>query len=219
MVNGREEKEPGVRVDIRTDAVKLGGRRVAGRPAYVYVLLNKPRGVVCSMEDPEGRPCVGDLLKKVKGRPVPAGRLDFDSEGMLVCTNDGDLIYRLVHPRHRVRKVYQVKVNGVPHLGEVQRLRSGILLDGKMTLPAGVTVIKRGARNSWLRVTLFEGRNRQVRRMVEQVGRRVLKLRRVALGPLKIGDLKPGDYRLLRKDEVRDLLRYMMDIDKERMPE
>lgn len=217
-VNGRVEREPGTRVDPAKDAVKLNGKRVAGRPAAVYYLLNKPRGMVCSMEDPQERPCVGDLLKKVKGRPVPAGRLDFDTEGLLLCTNDGDTVQRIIHPRHRVRKVYHVKVSGLPAEREMEKLRSGILLDGTYTLPAGVYVIKRGVRNCWIRMTLLEGRNRQVRRMMEAVGVRVLKLRRVALGPLKIGGLKPGEYRTLDQEEVGILLRFLEDLDKEKVP-
>ena len=213
-VNGRVEQEPGTRVNPGQDAVKLSGKRVAGKPAAVYYLLNKPRGMVCTMEDPEERPCVGDLLKRVKGRPVPAGRLDFDTEGLLLCTNDGDVVQRVVHPRHRVRKVYHVKVSGLPAERDMEMLRKGVVLDGARTLPAGVYVIKRGARNCWLRMTLFEGRNRQVRRMVEQVGLRVLKLRRVALGPLKLGGLKPGAYRTLNRQEVGIFLRYLEDLDK-----
>jgi 23S rRNA pseudouridine2605 synthase len=205
-------------VNPAQDAVKLDGKRIAGRPAAVYYLVNKPRGVVCTMEDPQERPCVGDLLKKVRGRPVPAGRLDFDTEGLLLCTNDGDTVQRIIHPRHRVRKVYHVKVSGLPAELDMETLRRGVLLDGTRTLPAGVYVIKRGARNCWLRMTLLEGRNRQVRRMMEQVGLRVLKLRRVALGPFKLGGLKPGEYRTLNRQEVGVLLGYLQDLDKNGIP-
>jgi len=217
-LNGQVVREPGTRVDPAKDAVKLDGKRVSGKPASVYYLLNKPRGVVCTMQDPEGRPCVGDLLKRAKGRPVPAGRLDFDSEGLLVCTNDGEVVQRLIHPRHGVRKVYLAKVQGVPEWEDLQRLRTGVFLDGRKTQPAGVVLSRRGKRNCWLQFTIHEGRNRQVRRMVEEVGFRVMKLRRTAVGPLKIRELRPGEYRKLRKDEVRDLLRYLEELDKITVP-
>ena len=204
-VNGAVVREPGTRIDVRRDAVKLEGKRIAGRPAPAYYLLYKPRGVVCTMEDPEGRPCVGDFLKKVKGRPVPAGRLDFDAEGLILCTNDGDVIQHLIHPRHKVQKVYHVKVSGLPDMRALQRLRKGVPLDGRMTHPAGVSVIREGKRNCWLRISIREGRNRQVKRMVEHVGSRVLKLRRVSMGPLRVTGLKPGESRRLNAEEIRKL--------------
>ena len=204
-LNGRVVREPGTRLDPKKDAVKMNGKRIAGKPAPVYYLFNKPRGVVSTMEDPEGRPCVGDFLKKVKGRPVPAGRLDFDSEGLILCTNDGEVVQRIIHPRHKVRKVYLVKINGFPRERSLDRLRKGVMLDGKKTLPAGVSVIRQGKKNCWLRVALHEGRNRQIKRMIEQVRFRVLKLRRVSLGPLKLAGMKPGDYRRLSREEVQKL--------------
>ncbi len=217
-LNGKVIREPGTRLDPRKDAVKLSGKRVAGKAAPIYFILNKPRGVVCTMEDPEGRPCVGDILKRVKGHPVPAGRLDFESEGLILCTNEGDVIHRLIHPTHKVRKVYAVKVNGIPAWPELQKLRNGVLLDGKKTMPAGVYMTRQGKKNCWLQFTINEGRNRQIRRMVEKIGFRVLKLRRKALGPLKLTGLKPGDYRKLRKDEVRDLILYLAELDKQKIP-
>jgi 23S rRNA pseudouridine2605 synthase len=204
-LNGSVIREPGTRLDPQRDAIKIDGKRVSGKPVPVYYLLYKPRGVVCTMEDPEGRPCVGEFLNRVKGRPVPAGRLDFDSEGLILCTNDGDMIHRLIHPRHKVQKVYHVKVSGIPDLRAIQRLRTGIPLDGRKTLTAGVTRIRQGKRNSWLRISIQEGRNRQIKRMVEHIGLRVLKLRRVAMGPLRLTGLKPGEYRRLNLEEVRKL--------------
>ena len=213
-VNGGVVDEPGTRVDPDKDSVKLDGKRVRMLTSYVYVLLNKPAGVVSTMEDPRGRPCVGDLLGRVRGRPIPAGRLDFDTEGLLLCTNDGEMVHRITHPRHRMSKVYQVKVKGVPVERQMERLRNGIVLDGKRTLPARVSFQKRGARNTWLRVTLQEGRNRQIKRMCEAVGLRVLKLKRVALGPLRLEGLPPGKYRLLNAAEVRKLRELSGGVDK-----
>ena len=203
-LNGKAVLDPGTNVDPKKDAVKVDGKRVKPS-APVYLLLNKPRNVLCTMEDPRGRPCVGDLLLTVKGKPYPVGRLDFDTEGLLVCTNDGELANRIIHPRYHVRKVYHVKVKGVPDKKVIDRLRSGVVLDGKKTATAGVSFLKRGEKNSWLRMTLYEGRNRQVKKMLELFRYQVLKLRRVALGPLALEGLPPGAYRKLRPDEVDKL--------------
>ena len=203
-LNGKAVLDPGTNVDPKKDAVKVDGKRVKPT-APVYLLLHKPRNVLCTMEDPRGRPCVGDLLLTVKGNPYPVGRLDFDTEGLLVCTNDGELANRIIHPRYHVRKVYHVKVKGVPDKKVIDRLRSGVVLDGKKTATAGVSFLKRGEKNSWLRMTLYEGRNRQVKRMLELFRYQVLKLRRVALGPLALEGLSPGAYRKLRPDEVEKL--------------
>jgi 23S rRNA pseudouridine2605 synthase len=203
-LNGKAVTDPGTNVNPRKDAVKVDGKRV--KPAVpLYLLLHKPRNVLCTMEDPRGRPCVGDLLLSVKGKPSPVGRLDFDTEGILLCTNDGEMANRVIHPRYHVRKVYHVKVKGFPDKRVIDRLRTGVLLDGKKTAPAGVSFLKRGKKNSWLRMTLYEGRNRQVKRMLEQVRYQVLKLKRVALGPLTLEGLPPGAYRKLRPDELAKL--------------
>ncbi len=205
-VNGRVVYDPAMQIDPVVDAVRVdGGRRILGPAPPVYFLLHKPRGVVCTMEDPEGRPCVGDLLGEMKGHPVPVGRLDFDAEGLLLCTNDGELAHRLVHPRYHVQKVYHVKVHGIPDRGVIDRLRRGVVLDGRKTLPAMVHLLKTGRRNSWLRMVIVEGRNRQVKRMLEKVGFPVMRLRRVGFGPLRLTGLSVGEFRKLRPDEVQAL--------------
>jgi pseudouridine synthase len=203
-LNGNAVFEPGTRLDPKRDSVRVDGKRVKPS-APVYLMLHKPRNVLCTMEDPRGRPCVGDLLGGLKGRPYPVGRLDFDAEGLLLCTNDGELANRILHPRYRVRKVYHVKVKGVPDPKVIDRLRSGVVLDGRKTAPAGVSFLKRAERNCWLRMTLHEGRNRQVKRMLERFRYQVLKLKRVALGPLALEGLPRGAYRKLRPDEVEAL--------------
>ncbi len=213
-LNGKVVSDPGLRLNPARDAVKVDGKRIKGPAPPIHVLLYKPRNVVCTMEDPQGRPCVGDLLKMVRGRPVPAGRLDFDAEGLLLCTNDGDLVHQLIHPRFKVRKTYYVKVNGVPDVKAIKRLQTGIVLDGKKTLPARVSFVRKTDRNSWLRITLYEGRNRQIKRMIEHFGFRVLRLRRVALGPLSVKGLKVGEYRRLRQDETNELHKYLEELDK-----
>ncbi len=212
-VNGKAVLDPGTNVDAKKDAVKVDGRRVKPAPP-VYLILHKPRLVLSSMEDPRRRPCVGDLLSGIKGKPYPVGRLDFDAEGLLFCTNDGDLAHRIIHPRYRVRKVYHVKVKGVPDKKVIDRLRNGVVLDGKKTAPAGVSILKRGDRNCWLRMTLYEGRNRQVKRMLELFRYPVLKLKRVALGPLALEGLPRGAYRKLRPAEVEKLRAALEGVDK-----
>ncbi len=203
-LNGKAVTDPGTNVDPKKDAVKVDGKRV--KPAApVYYLLNKPRNVLCTMEDSRKRPCVGDLLIGMKGKPYPVGRLDFDSEGLLLCTNDGDLANRVIHPRYHIKKVYHVKIKGFPDKKVIDRLRSGVVLDGKKTATAGVSFLKKGKKNSWLRMTLYEGRNRQVKRMLDLFRYQVLKLRRVALGPLALEGLPPGAYRKLRPDELKKL--------------
>lgn len=214
-LNGKTVLEPGTRVDPARDSVRVDGKRVKPS-APVYLILHKPRNVLTTMEDPRGRPCVGDVLCRIKGRPYPVGRLDFDAEGLLFCTNDGELAHRVLHPRYRIGKVYHVKVKGVPGPKVIERLRSGVVLDGKKTAPAQVSFLKRGEKNCWLRMTLYEGRNRQVKRMVERFGHQVLKLNRVALGPLTLRGLPPGAYRKLRPEEVAALEHVVSDLDKGR---
>lgn len=214
-LNGKTVVEPGTCVVPAKDSVRVDGKRV--KPAApVYFLLHKPRNMLCTMEDPRGRPCVGDLLAGVKGKPYPVGRLDFDAEGLLLCTNDGELAHRVIHPRYKVRKVYHVKVKGVPDKKVIDRLRSGVVLDGRKTAPAGVSFLKRGDRNCWLRMTLYEGRNRQVKRMLERFRYQVLKLKRVALGPLALEALPRGGLRKLRPDEVQKLQASVAGVDKGR---
>ncbi len=214
-LNGKAVREPVTSVDAAKDSVRVDGKRV--KPAApVYFVLHKPRNMLCTMEDPRGRPCVGDLLAGIKGRPYPVGRLDFDAEGLLLCTNDGELAQRILHPRYKVRKVYHVKVKGVPGRKVIDRLRSGVVLDGRKTAPAGVSLLKRGDRNCWLRMTLYEGRNRQVKRMLERFRYQVLKLKRVAVGPLALEGLPKGGLRKLRPEELQKLQERVAGVDKER---
>ena len=161
---------------------------------------------------------MGDLLRIIPGKPVPAGRLDFDSEGLLLCTNDGEMVNRLLHPRYHVRKVYHVKVKGIPEAWVLERLRSGVMIDGRRTQPAQVSFHKRGERNVWLRLVLYEGKKHQVKRMLETFRIPVLKLTRMGLGPLTLGGLAAGSWRRLRADEIEKLRKYLADLDKERQP-
>ena len=201
-VNGKVITTQGVRVDPGRDVVRVDGRRVQGTGHRVYYLLHKPKGFITSASDPEGRPTVLELLQGVRERIFPVGRLDWNSEGLLILTNDGDLTYRLTHPVNHVPKVYRVKVKGGISGGEVDNLRKGMILDGRRTLPARVERVS-GQTNTWLEITLYEGRRNQIRRMLDRLGHRVQKLKRIAIGPIHDRALKPGEWRRLTSEEIR----------------
>ena len=206
-VNGKTIREMGTKADLTVDDIRVDGRRLkAERPRYI--LLYKPAGYVTTRSDPQRRRTVMELLRGVREYVYPVGRLDYDTEGLIILTNDGDLAAKLTHPRHGVERTYEARVAGVPTEDQLERLRSGIPLDGHRTLPAEVTLLKRGRRGSSegvLVMTIREGRNRQVRRMFEAVGHPVGKLTRVKIGPLSDRRLGPGEWRDLTEQEVRTL--------------
>lgn len=198
-VNG-EVAVLGRRVDPETDRIEVDGLRVPVRPGLVTYLLNKPRGVVSTASDPQGRPTVVELVPP-EPRIFPVGRLDTDTEGLLLLTNDGDLAHRLTHPSFGVEKEYLAQVDDSPTPADLRRLRQGIELDDGMTAPAKASLTAPGA----VRLVIHEGRNRQVRRMLEAVGHPVTRLVRTRIGPLADRRLKPGEWRLLELEEVRAL--------------
>ena len=200
-VNG-EVAVLGRRVDPDVDVVEVDGAQIGVRPGLVHYVLNKPAGVITTASDTHGRPTVVDLVPQ-EPRVFPVGRLDADTEGLLLLTNDGDLTHRLTHPSYGVDKEYLVEVAGNPHRGVVRRLREGVELDDGVTAPAKVAVLG----EHLLRITIHEGRNRQVRRMCEAVGTPVVRLVRTRIGPLSDRTLAPGDWRPLTQDEVRALER------------
>lgn len=210
FVNGRVAKL-GDRVDPQKDAVRVGDKRVRWRDRQkIYILVNKPRGYVTTVADPRRRDSVLYLLPGGVRRGVkPAGRLDVQTEGLLLLTDDGDLARDLTHPSTGCPKEYRVKVSGQPEEDSLERLRRGILLDGRRTRPSTIerisTTGRSGAGNTWLRVILTEGRNRQIRRMFESIGHPVSKLKRVAIGPIRDPRLPPGAHRRLTEAEVRAL--------------
>lgn len=211
-VNGVVVTELGTKADLATDHVKVDGKLVRAARRRRYVLLNKPRGVVVTRQDEEGRTTVVDLLRsRISERVVPAGRLDVESEGLLLLTDDGALVQKVTHPSGGCRKEYEVKVSGIPSPAELARLRAGVFLDGKRTAPAEVEIVETTPErqgvggNAWLKVSLTEGRSRQVRRMLQSVGHPVSKLRRVAIGPIRDRALSPGQFRDLTPEEVRAL--------------
>lgn len=214
-VNGEVVKELGTKADPDRDHIKVNGKLINPQLKArdkVYVLLNKPRGYLSSVSDPEGRPLVTELLPPNLGRLHPVGRLDFNTEGLLLLTNDGDFTNYVTAARNRVEKVYEVKVKGVPAEGGIQRLRKGVTLeDGTRTAPAKIAKLSETQTNAWYEVSLHQGRNQQVRRMFELIGHSVLKLRRVRIGFLVDEKLKPGEWRLLSPGEVS---RFMKSQDK-----
>ena len=197
----------GDKVDPVNDKVYVSGRRVTGtaRPTLRYLMLNKPRGVLTTMSDEKGRKCVADLIRDIPERVYPIGRLDRDSEGMLLLTNDGEFANHIMHPKKHVNKVYRVTVRPNISDGQVNKLESGIVLDGRKTAPAQVHVVTREEGRAVLEVVIREGRNRQIRRMCEAVGLEVARLKRTAIGTVKLGGLKSGMYRDLTDIEVRKL--------------
>ena len=204
-VNGVVVRELGLRILPGRDAVKVDEKRVAPPPpGRTYVLLNKPPGYVTTLSDPQGRPSVRDLVRTIGRRVYPVGRLDFRSEGLLLLTDDGDLARDLMHPGKGVPKTYSVKVRGQPGEATLRSLRAGVELDGRQTLPARVRLV-RGAVNSWLELTIREGRKHQVRRMLEKVGHPVVRLKRIRLDGLELGRLSSGSFRALSPTEVARL--------------
>lgn len=200
-----EVAQLGRRIDPEQAEVAVDGVRIGVRPGTVWYLLNKPAGVVTTADDPQGRPTVISLVPE-EPRVFPVGRLDLDTEGLLLLTNDGDLAHRLTHPSFGVEKEYLAEVRGEPARGALRRLRTGIELDDGMTAPAKASLVAAGGGGtSQVRITIHEGRNRQVRRMAEAVGHPVVRLVRTRIGPLAAPDLEPGAWRSLTSDEVRAL--------------
>ena len=197
--------EPGAQADPEHDRITVDGRPLPAPSPHRYVLLHKPRGYVSSRRDPEGRPVVVDLLPPESGRLYPVGRLDFDAEGLLILTNDGALADRLLHPRYEVLRVYEAEVEGRVTEAQLSRWRRGVTLSDGPAVPRAVGVLRRGARSTSLRLTFAEGRNHEVKRYCSALGHPVLRLRRVAFGPLRLGNLPPGGSRPLTEKELARL--------------
>lgn len=197
----------GDKVDPARDKVMAGSKKVIAANARrnVYIMLHKPRGYITTMSDEQGRKCVAELVSDYHTRVFPVGRLDKDSEGLLLMTNDGEFANFISHPRSHVSKTYRVTLRGKTDDETVAKLQTGIMLDGQKTLPCEVIIISRAEDRSVLQITLFEGRNRQIRRMCEACGLEVIRLKRTHIGRVKLGMLKVGDYRELTSDEVRSL--------------
>ena len=210
-VNGKTVTELGTKADPSVDEIKVDGRRIKTEQKPRYILLNKPRGYITTRSDPQGRPTVMDLMKGVREYVYPVGRLDYDSEGLLILTNDGDLAARLTHPRHEVDKVYEARVKGVPDEHALDRLARGVTIDGRRTAPAKVRASEPFAKGSGeqtiVEMSIHEGRQRQVRQMFDAVGHPVVRLKRVRIGPIEDPDIPPGHWRELTPQEVAKLQR------------
>ncbi len=206
-VNGKVVTEMGVQVDPFRDLIEVYDQPVQSRESHVYILLHKPTGVITSVKDPHGRKTVIDLMPDVKERVYPVGRLDYDTSGLLLLTNDGELAHHVTHPRYELDKVYHVKVKGIPDGKAITQLRNGVKLEDGVTGPARVNILsadhKKG--QSLLEMVIHEGRNRQVRRMCAAVGHPVLALKRIQVGFLTLDSLQPGQYRFLTREEVERL--------------
>jgi 23S rRNA pseudouridine2605 synthase len=205
MVNGKVVTELGTKVDPNSDHVKVDGKHLSAAQPFVYLMLNKPKNVMSTLDDPGGRTTVKDFLRGVSVRVFPVGRLDFDSEGLMLLTNNGDLAQALLHPRYHVPKTYLIKVKGVLTDEEIGKLEKGVRLEDGMTSPAHVKKVRKVEANSWLEITIREGRKHQVKRMLEAVGHPVIKLMRIKMGPLMLGNLEPGEFRFLTDREANAL--------------
>lgn len=205
-VNGRVVVEQGQRVDPQRDVIRVDGARIPPPRHHLYVVLNKPRGVVSTMEDPEGRPTLADYLPRTRERLFHVGRLDTDTEGLIILTNDGDFAHRLAHPSYEVPKTYLAEVAGRVDNKTVRRLEKGLRLDDGPVKPDRVALKTRTDTRSLLAITLHEGRNRIVRRMMDAVGHPVDRLARVAIGPVRLGSLPVGTTRDLTREELGQLL-------------
>lgn len=202
-LNGETVRELGTKADVAHDDIRVDGVRIRPPQRPVYLLLNKPKGVVCTRHDPQGRTTVMDLLPAVVGL-FPVGRLDVTTEGLILLTNDGEFAQRVAHPRYEVARVYRAKVHGVPDAATLARLRKGIRVEGEQLAVDRVRVLGAG-NNAWLELTLHEGKHHEVKRLLEAVGHPVSKLRRVALGPVTDRGLDPGEFRHLTPREVQAL--------------
>lgn len=204
-VNGQAVTEMGHKIDPDKDRITVDGKEIKVVQQLLYLMLNKPPLVMTTMDDPQQRTKVTDYLTDVKERVYPVGRLDYESDGLLLMTNDGELAYRLTHPRYQVPKTYLVKVQGRVSPEALQMLREGVNLEDGITQPAKVQVVATGKDSTRLTLTIKEGRNRQVRRMCDTVGYPVLTLRRIGFGPLDLGELPSGSYRRLNDTEIASL--------------
>lgn len=208
QVNGKRVFELGQRVDPSCDHIVVGGKTVKPPLSKIYVMFHKPKNVVTTMEDPEGRPTIADFIRRFPQRLFPVGRLDWDSEGLLILTNDGDFAQKVTHPKFEIPKTYLVKVNGQPTPLQLRKLLQGVSIIGGRVRALEVEKIRRGAEQyDWLKVVITEGKNRQIRQMFAKIGYDVLKLQRVAIGQLRLGKLDRGEFRVLTPEEVKKVFR------------
>jgi 23S rRNA pseudouridine2605 synthase len=210
-VNGEVSTNPAHKVDIERDHIKVNGKLLRPRKIEkAHILFNKPRFVVSTFKDPQGRPCLTDYIKAAPKGLFPVGRLDFDAEGLMILTNDGALAQRMAHPSFETPRTYMVKVQGAPTDADLAKLTKGMPLgEGERLGETQVTITKRQKRSTWLKVVLFEGKKNEIKRMFLRIGRPVRKLRRIAFGPLNLGKLPTGGWRPLTDQEIRRVSQFM----------
>jgi len=205
-VNGTIVTKLGVKADPVKDYIKINGKRIAAQDKKIYLILNKPKGYITSVFDPEGRPTVMQLISGIKERLYPVGRLDYYTEGLLLLTNDGGLAHKLMHPRYEIEKKYLAKVKGSPSDGEIKKIESGgVPVSGGVSAPCQIRALRKTAQNAWFELILHEGKKREVRVLMDNIGHPVLKLKRVGYAHLKLGTLPSGAYRHLTEREVEGL--------------
>jgi pseudouridine synthase len=201
-VNGQVINQLGRTVDPEKDIVMVDGKVIHIENNKIYIMLNKPKGYVTTLKDKHSDKIVLDLVKGIRERIFPIGRLDKDTTGLLLMTNDGDLAFKLTHPKHVVWKEYIATVKGIPDNKKIQNLREGVVIDGRRTSPAYVEIIKRDKNFTILKIKIYEGRNRQIRKMCNAIGHPVIELKRVAIGDVRLGNLEIGKWRYLTKKEI-----------------
>ncbi len=204
-IDGVIIREMGTQVIPGENVITFDGKPIKAREELVYYLLNKPKGYVTTLADPQGRPIVTSLIKTRNARLFPVGRLDLDTEGALILTNDGEFAQKIQHPSHEINKTYEALVKGRPHQDKISQLERGIFLEGKMTSPASVSVKAKIADNCLMRIIIHEGRKRQVKKMFAFIGHPVLQLKRTAYGKLTLGRIAPGGYRQLNPSELNKI--------------
>ena len=204
-VNGQLVTEMGTQVEPGADIIVYQGRKIGSMPRMVYVLLNKPAGFICSVDDPQGRPTVLSLLKDIEERIYPVGRLDYDTSGLLLLSNDGEFTNLMIHPRYKIIKTYEARVKGRASQPELDRICQGLLLEDGMTAPAQVKLLTQDETSSLLEISIHEGRKRQIKRMCAAINHPVLNLKRTRLAFLSLQDIEEGKYRLLSSQEVEAL--------------
>jgi 23S rRNA pseudouridine2605 synthase len=217
-VNGETVMTLGTKVDPVHDHIKVNGRHLKSQPPDMFLMLNKPLGYISTLHDPAGRPTIKALVPKPSLRLFPVGRLDYDSEGLLLLTNNGDIAQACLHPAHHVHKTYLVKIKGILEETEIQQLRRGLMLEDGPTAPAKVKKSGKAEANSWVEITIHEGRKHQVKRMFEQIGHPVIRLKRIQFGPLNLGSLPPGQTRYLSDKEANALRHLLIEPETPRPP-
>ncbi|HEY9062460.1 MAG TPA: pseudouridine synthase [Pseudobacteroides sp.] len=203
-VNGITVTEMGHRV-TGEEAIEVNGKIISGSQKKIYVMLNKPVGYISTAKDQFGRPSVVELIKGISERIYPVGRLDYDTSGLIILSNDGEFTYKMTHPKHEIKKVYNALIHGVPNQEELRAVKNGLRIEDYITSKAGIKILDIEGDKCWVEIAIHEGKNRQVRKMCDAIGHPVIKLKRIAIGSLTLGDLKEGNWRYLNKKELEAL--------------